>query len=430
MQKAMLIQSCLDYIEENLKADFSLSELAERCGYSLMHFYKLFSCEVGMPPAAYIKRRRLLAAVYEMRSGKKTEIAMSYGFETYAGFFRAFLREFGYTPSSFIKNIYTEKPLPINIIKEEHIMITRKKISELLSHWELDKETVRSVFFESTGEQNENAFYVSEEYVLKLSRNKGSLKKHNDLAEALAAEGLLSAEAIPADNGENILQDGELYYSLQKRLPGKQLTAKEICSEPENAFHIGKAIGKLHLALKKLHFEAEDFPLFERVSAWAMPNSSKIISIPKDLQEEYLSGFGSLYPMLPRQLIHRDPNLGNIIFSGNEAGFIDFELSERNIRLFDPCYAATSILIELWNKTEAEKHEIWPDIFAHLIQGYDSIMHLTAEEKEALPYVVLSIQFICVAWFHEIGRYPQIFEANKQMTEWLIAHFEELKKLF
>jgi len=50
--------------------------------------------------------------------------------------------------------------------------------------------------------------------------------------------------------------------------------------------------------------------------------------------DDYIENFGALYGKLPKQLIHRDPNPSNILFEGDEvSGFIDFDLSEINIRL-------------------------------------------------------------------------------------------------
>lgn len=40
------IQSVLDYIEENLKAELSVSDLSDMTGYSLYHFYRLFQSAV------------------------------------------------------------------------------------------------------------------------------------------------------------------------------------------------------------------------------------------------------------------------------------------------------------------------------------------------------------------------------------------------
>lgn len=66
---------------------------------------------------------------------------------------------------------------------------------------------------------------------------------------------------------------------------------------------------------------------------------------------------------MPHNIIHRDANPSNILFSNGEvSGFIDFEISEKNIRLFDPCYCATGIL------SEAEgvegNFEKWPELLS------------------------------------------------------------------
>lgn len=141
--------------------------------------------------------------------------------------------------------------------------------------------------------------------------------------------------------------------------------------------------------------------------------------------KEYLDAFASLYPTLPRQIIHRDPNPGNIICAEDRWGFIDFELAERNARIYDPCYAATAVLSE----TFGQDNEHWLEIYRDIICGYDSVAHLGTEERKAIPYVILANQFVCVAWFSEQDQYAEIFETNKHMTTWLIGKFEELKDI-
>ena len=64
-----------------------------------------------------------------------------------------------------------------------------------------------------------------------------------------------------------------------------------------------------------------------------------------------------------------------------------------------------------------------------ILRGYDSVAKLTEEEWEAVPYIILANQFVCVAWFAELEKYAEIFETNKKMTVWLIGRMEELKKL-
>ena len=138
-----------------------------------------------------------------------------------------------------------------------------------------------------------------------------------------------------------------------------------------------------------------------------------------------MSVFSALYPGLPRQIIHRDPNPGNIICGDRQWGFIDFDLAERNARIYDPCYAATAVLSE----TFGQNNDRWLDIYRDIICGYDSVIKLTEGERQAIPYIILANQFVCVAWFSEQDKYFEIYDTNKRMTAWLIEKFDELKDI-
>lgn len=125
-----IIQKSIDYIEDNLKSDITAKELSEMAGFSMFHYYRLFQSAVGLPVMQYITRRRLLNALYDMHSGKKMiDVALEYGFDTQAGLYKAFIREFGYTPTEFINMSKKKKPYRINLFKEEHIMVSHKKIN-------------------------------------------------------------------------------------------------------------------------------------------------------------------------------------------------------------------------------------------------------------------------------------------------------------
>ena len=57
-----------------------------------------------------------------MKQGSsKTDAALRYGFDTYAGFYKAFCREFSVTPAAFLAFCRAKRPYRIDIIKEEHI---------------------------------------------------------------------------------------------------------------------------------------------------------------------------------------------------------------------------------------------------------------------------------------------------------------------
>ena len=179
----------------------------------------------------------------------------------------------------------------------------------------------------------------------------------------------------------------------------------------------------------------DDTDIFKIVSEWALPNVQKqneqcSMGLPDSFFMEYLEQFGELQAMLPRQIIHRDPNPGNILFDGDAvSGFIDFDLSERNIRLFDPCYCATGVLSGAEIDGEFEK---WLGIAKHILRGYDAEMPLTAEEKYSAFHVICSIPMICVAYFNGIDDpdFKRLTQTSRKMLQFIAANRARLEGMF
>lgn len=424
MDNQTIIQRSLDYIEDNLQTEITAAELAEQAGFSLFHYYRLFQQATGLPVMQYVLRRRLLHGVYAMKQGaSKIDAALRYGFDTYAGFYKAFCREFSATPSAFLESSRAKRPYRIHITKEEHMTITHKKAARILQNWNMGDNTITDIYYEGTGNKNDNAYYVGEQYILKYTCNLGKLKKHIEVSKALQSIGLLSAVPIPAVDGAEYIFDGEVYFYLTCRLPGEPMVAHRF-GEDDGRF-VGEILGQLHLALRKIEDCVSEVDLLATVKNWALPKTKAVLNLSNVFCEEYLNTFSALYPSLPRQIIHRDPNPGNIICGADQWGFIDFELAERNVRIYDPCYAATAVLSE----TFGDDNDKWLQIYRDIICGYDSVAHLTDVEWKAIPYLILANQFVCVAWFAEQDKYVEIFETNRQMTKWLISKFDELQKL-
>ena len=424
MDNRAIIQKSLDYIEDNLRIEIAAAELAEMAHISLFHYYRLFQQATGMPVMQYILRRRLLHGVYAMKQGStKIDAALLYGFDTYAGFYKAFCREFGSTPSEFLKSCRAKRPYRIDLTKEEHMTVTHKKAAQILQAWNLDSETIADIYYDGTGNKNDSACYVGEEFVLKYTANLGKLKNHIEVSKAIEGIGLLSASPVATVDGREYIQDGELYFYVTQRLSGTQMASDSFGAG--DARFVGEIIGQLHLALSKIKDCVSEADLLATVRDWALPNAKQAIGLTDAFCKEYLDTFASLYPMLPRQIIHRDPNPGNIICNQDQWGFIDFDLAERNARIYDPCYAATAVLSERFG----EDNDQWLAVYRNIICGYDSVAHLTDEERKAIPYVILANQFVCVAWFAGQDKYAELFETNRRMTLWLIAQLEELKDI-
>ena len=424
MDNRAIIQRSLDYIEDNLQADITAAELAQMAGFSVFHYYRLFQQATGLPVMQYILRRRLLHGVYAISKGStKIDAALTYGFDTYAGFYKAFCREFGSTPSEFLESSRAKRPYRIDITKEEHMTVTHKKAAQILKHWNLEGETITDIYYDGTGNKNSSAYYIGEAYVLKYTADLDKLKKHLEVSKAIERVGLIAAVPIATSGGHEYVQDGELYFYLTKRLPGEQLAAHRF--DKGDGRFVGEILGQLHLALAKIEDPVSEADLLSTVKNWALPKAKVALALPDTFCKEYLDTFADLYPALPRQIIHRDPNPGNIICADEQWGFIDFELAERNARIYDPCYAATAVLSEIFG----QDNDRWLDIFRDIIYGYDSVAHLTESERKAIPYIILANQFVCIAWFAEQDKYAELFETNKQMTMWLIEKIEELMNI-
>ena len=424
-----IIQKSIDYIEDNLKTDITAKELSEMAGFSMFHYYRLFHSAVGLPVMQYITRRRLLNALYDIHCGAKmVVVALDYGFETQAGFYKAFIREFGYTPTEFLNMSKKKKPYRINLFKEEHIMVSHKKLKEVLQNWGLENEKLSDVVYAETGNVSESACYVGDNYIIKFSPNLGNAEKHISLSQAIESVGLSTATPIRTVDGKFVVASEELYFYVTKRLEGKQLKASTMYFEdymPKARF-IGEIVGQLSVALSKVEVITNQANIFKSAKEWAIPALSGKMDLPKSFVEMYEKEFGEIYESLPQQIIHRDPNPGNIILYGDNWGVLDFDLSERNIRIFDPCYAATAILSESFEADNTDKLNQWIIIYKNILYGYDEVVKLSDNEWKAIPYVVITNQLISTAWFSEQEKYRELYETNKKMTEWMLQNFEDM----
>ena len=107
------IKPSLDYIEQNLKTDIKIEELANMTGYSVTHYRRMFGKTTGVSVANYISKRRINHALFEILSGRKAiDAVLEYGFDTYAGFYKACVKMHGCSPTKYLmlnKNLTTKE---------------------------------------------------------------------------------------------------------------------------------------------------------------------------------------------------------------------------------------------------------------------------------------------------------------------------------
>ncbi|MCB6610784.1 AraC family transcriptional regulator [[Clostridium] symbiosum] len=104
------VQRMQDYIGEHLTENITLAELSRVSLFSPWYSYRLFTQQVGITPADYIRRMRLSRSALKLRddSCRIADVAFEMGFGSVDGYQRAFLREFGCNPREYALN-----PVPL-----------------------------------------------------------------------------------------------------------------------------------------------------------------------------------------------------------------------------------------------------------------------------------------------------------------------------
>jgi AraC-like DNA-binding protein/Ser/Thr protein kinase RdoA (MazF antagonist) len=452
------MKSSLDYIEQNLKTDITVDELAKMAGYSIWHYYRLFGETTGSPVLGYILRRRLDHALAEISSGRKAiDVIFEYGFDTYAGFYKAFVKMYGVSPKKYL-SIYGEHKL--KKMGGNYYMMARKEFTEgelreILANWEIPQDLPlkkRSIRCMDGNTLTEREWKVGDEYVLTMEERSNMiqyLRKH----KALASHGFIEVVPIKTKSGEESIDEANMFI-LTPKATGEPLIEPLI--PLINKFELddkhkrlmfcgskyGEAIAKIHNALTMI--EANVMPyewnLYEYadscISHLIKDNEQFKLGLPEEFFKDFTETFGALADKLPKQLVCGNAHPRNILFdkNGNSVGF-EFlpgagssSCSERNFRLYDLCNCADEILGELtgwWNRTNTDDdiHDKWFEIFSGMLHGYNTINPLTAEEKQAVYYVICAIKISSAGRF---GVKPE-WEKSSEITGWRKTTYETLK---
>lgn len=291
-------------------------------------------------------------------------------------------------------NIYhlSESSIRRIISKEKRRYQNMKEIIEqILPLWGLESKQLTQVY--------PSAWEINHSYVIKMYEDKEQLERNIKISTILSDCNIPVAEIILTKTGEQYVLHNKTYFLMSSKLKGNNISDIKDC---EMARKMGSAIAQLHIAFLKCERVVEfwDNSLLKEMKGWV-----RDILIKDEWQivdeAEYsktVEVLENIYDQLPKQLIHRDVHFGNFLFfEGNLSGFIDFDLSQRNIRIFDICYFLTGLLAEEIENTFTQKE--WMESVKSVIAGYESIIPLSAKEKEAIPCVMECIEILCAAYF-------------------------------
>lgn len=270
----------------------------------------------------------------------------------------------------------------------------KKIIEQLLPFWGIENRQLLQIY--------PTAWEVNHSYVIKIYDNKEQLERNIKISTILSDHSIPVAGIVLTTAGEKYIEHNNNYFLMSKKLQGNSVS--EI-KDKTNGWKMGCAIAQLHLAFIKCEKEVEFWnnSLLSEMKGWireTLVNNNWNILNEKEYSKK-VTLLENVYNYLPKQLIHRDVHFGNFLFSeGNLTGYIDFDLSQRNIRIFDICYFLTGLLAE---ETDNPFHKSeWLESVKAVISGYESIISLSEKEKNAIPCVMECIEILFIAWFIRI----------------------------
>lgn len=105
MSYFLRLQSSIDFIEDNLTEDITLTDVAKEASCSLYHFHRLFKILVGSSVKEYIRKRRFTLAAKQLVETQKSviDIAFDYRYGAPESFTRAFKKRYGVSPLQYRK---------------------------------------------------------------------------------------------------------------------------------------------------------------------------------------------------------------------------------------------------------------------------------------------------------------------------------------
>jgi Ser/Thr protein kinase RdoA (MazF antagonist) len=236
-------------------------------------------------------------------------------------------------------------------------------------------------------------------WYLKSGESAETVERDLDLLEYLAGAGLAVPRYIPTVAGQRYRVDEGKPLWLSKQLPGSHFEQFRGSTGVEHVERLATPLGELHRVLLGAP-NPQRFPVF-RDSGEVLLEQLLTRETPFDVARlQHLRGSIDSVAALPQQLIHRDYQRGNVLFTeGAPAGFLDFDLVHQGPRLFDVCYCATGVLSESFG--EPGYVEYWLSIVEAIFRGYGRNASLSKQEQSLAWSMLMTIELLvmrsCVA---------------------------------
>lgn len=241
---------------------------------------------------------------------------------------------------------------------------------------------------------------VNEQFVVKQLKNKAIASNTCNILDLLNKDNLIIGKHIYTSNGQAFVHCMKGDFIIKEFTRGKSFKIEEALRQCDTfGYKTGSALASLHSSFAVNvdgKFEVADTMLeYDEAIRFLY---DKNILIPVQIVEE-CELFKSTYHRLPKQIIHRDIHLGNIIIDDSfDVHFVDFDSCEINTRIFDLAYFGMSSLDYINDNSDLRR---WQVLFAFFLQGYYDQIKLNQEEIVSIWKMILVLQICFIRYFFE-----------------------------
>lgn len=286
---------------------------------------------------------------------------------------------------------------------------------EVLASWNLSDETV-TLIKETQG--GNSLWDIGGAYILKHNPDTQRTHANIALANLLLAQGVSTTAYVKTIDDAWTTPDG--HYSLYHKLTGAHM---DFTLDKQATYNLGKELAKLHEALLGIAPQLVDCHDNDYLAEWEGYIKPGLVGVSLEIIDYVERHLPPLYQSLPRQPIHRDVHSQNVLFHENKlTGWLDFELSRRDVRVFDIAYLMTGLILDRINDPAAL--DVWNQVYTQLIDGYASVSPLSASELTLLPVLMVSIELLFVTYWESQGNVEQKDKALA-LAVWLHQRFDE-----
>jgi len=247
---------------------------------------------------------------------------------------------------------------------------------------------------------NKGVWVVNSQYVVKQIKNKNIANNICIILEALYSNGFLIVPNISVSKEQAFFHGSIGNFIIYKYIQGRAFKTEEVLKYGDYFGNIiGCGLSKLHTSFASIgkgRFENADTMLeYDEAIQFLF---DKNLIIPIHIIDE-CELFKAIYKSLPRQLIHRDIHLKNIILDGKfDVHFIDFDSCEINIRIYDLAYFGVTLLESINNIDELKR---WQDLFVYFFHGYYQDNKLNQVEVYSIWKMFFVLQICFIRYYFE-----------------------------